>query len=614
MMKSVQILLLVTVALMLQPDRGSAQEIRFQSSVNKNVIGLNEPFQLILQISGPQASTIGTPQLPAFEGLVVLGFQGSSTSIQFVNGVMSATKSYTYLLRPDRLGKVTIPSMQIKVGDKSYATTPITVEVVSDPPGSAANPPGKEQQEEVPGLTGDDVYLAAIVSKKNLYQGEQVVVNFKLFTRVQVTSYSIVKKPDAEGLWAEEFPFPTQPTLKNELINGVNYRTAIIGSMAFFPTKPGKLTIDPMILNCEVRVSAKKKRSNFWDDFFQDDFFGSRFGKVVEQKIQTRPVVLTVRPFPEAGKPADFTGTVGDFSVTHSIDKAEIKAGNALTYRLTISGTGNVKSVELPNVIFPEGFEQYEPEISDVINRNGRLISGSKTAEYILIPRVSGKQVIPSVQFHYFDPIEVRYVSRTLEPITIEVERGNASLAGGGFGGGSGEVAMLTRDIRFIKTEDPEFHREIRPVYLAWWFFGLMALPMFVLAGSYLYKRNTVRRSGDVVNIRYRKASSLARRRLKGAKKLIRTDLEDGFYAEMSKALLGFLADKLNVPGASIISAEVKTILKAKDVPAETVEKYIACIQECDFARFAPGGDTQVAFGEFYQKVEDAILDLDKEL
>lgn len=590
--------ILITFILSLVVNSLHAQNIRCNASVERTVIEAGESFTLTVEMSGDEVNVTSYPQLPQLRGLeAIYANAGESTSIQIIKGKKSASKSYQFLLRAKEVGKWTIPPISVENNRKAYTTQPLTIEIV---------PAGAISGNQNPSLS-KDVFLAIVPSKKEAYVGEQIMAYLKIYTRVNITQYSPTKTPNFVGFWAEDFPIrqPLEP--EREVLNGITYSTFTIKRTAIFPTHAGTLSIDPAEIDCELRI-PQKGRSNMFDDFFSP--FGDPFGKTVSTKLISNSVNINVKELP-GEKPANFTGLVGNFDITTSVDKNSLKTGEAVVYRVEISGTGNIMSAETPANPFSDDFEKYEPKSSDEINKKGNLISGKKIFEFVAVPRASRQFEIPPFALSYFDPAVNKYITKSSAAHLLNIAAGTGGVASG-TGLSKEEVALLSKDIRFIKPGVDDWFQSERSFIYSWWFILLWIIPGGVWVGGYQFMKIRARSLLDVEGSKYRKASPLAKKRLKAAEKLMQDNQVDTFYSEITKTLSGLVADKLKIPEASIMKEHLEITLREKRVDETLIKEYLACLHTCDEARFAPESKSKEKIDEVYQRIRTAILNMDK--
>jgi hypothetical protein len=312
------------------------------------------------------------------------------------------------------------------------------------------------------------------------------------------------------------------------------------------------------------------------------------------------------------GKPANFSGAVGHFSLSANVDKNAVKTNEAVTLKVKIAGKGNIKILPEPKVEIPPDFEVYEPKVSQNIQRKNGIISGNKTFEYVLIPRFAGLQSIKPVEFSYFDLGSKTYKTLKTPEITIDVAKGAEEFFTVGSGLSKEEVMLLGQDIRFIKKSIPNFKEMREYFYKGIPFTILIILPVILVIGSLGYRRHLDKLSGDVAYARSRRANQVAMRRLRKAKRLMDEHSHKEFYAEVSRALLGFLGDKLNISEAGILTDQVEEMLKIRGVDGKVVSQYLDCLRSCDYQRFAPSISKDSEMKEFFEKAKRAIVALEK--
>jgi hypothetical protein len=592
------------------------QDLSIRTYVDRNVVGLNEQFTLSIELSGKGANSASDPEIPQIGQFASYLGSGNSQNIQFTNGKMSVTKVISCYFVANAVGKYKIPPVQVTVNGTSFSSAAIDMEVQqSGTKAQAQQQPQAQPQAAAQQGTGPaegDLFVRAIVDRRQVYQNEPVVVTYKIYTRVNVSNVGISKMPATAGFWTEEFEMPQQLQTASEVLDGKKYTVATVRKMALFPMSPGTKTIDPLILDCEVAVRAPRNRDPF-GDFFDDSFFFG--GRTARKQIQSKPVTIEVLAFPEAGKPADFAGNTGRFRISASADKRNVKTNEAITYKIAVEGDGNIRQIQAPAAAFPTDFEVYPPKTSETISRAGAGISGRKTFEYVLIPRVAGEETLKPVTLVFFDPASKSYKTVRTESIPLQVAQGTetyTTTAGSGLS--KEEVRLIGQDIRFIKMS-PSVFRRIGASRIPRVFFGaVLLLPLLALAGAFAYRRRLNRISGDVAYARGIRANSAVRRRLSAAKRLAGIETQKQFYAEAGKALQGYLGDKLNIAEAGMISDEVEKILLDKGAGGEAVRDVFECLSVCDMKRFSPETATADEMKAFLRKVESAIMRLEKEI
>ncbi len=591
-----------------------AEPLTVTTSVDKTRLAVGQQILFTVELSGEAAQKVGNPELPSMNGyLNYLGSRGTSQNISFVNGKMSVSKSFNYYYMAAKEGTFTIPPVKVSHKGKTYSSEPIQITIIkSDSADQQSGSQQSQQQlsdEESKEIT-DELMLRAIVDKKKVYQNQPVIVTYRIYARVNVSSYGISKLPELTGFWAEDFQMPSNPTTRQQIINGKRYTIADIKKQALFPTSPGEKTIGSMVLECDVRVRRNTNRDIF-DSFFDDPFFG----RSVRRNISSKPVKIDVIPFPSENKPADFSGAVGNYTFDVSVDKKEVETNEAVTLKVRISGTGNIKLLPQPNVQIPPDFEQYAPEVAQNIQRSGNTISGQKTFEYVLVPRFPGKQRIAPVTFSYFDPKTKQYYTLKSEEIIIAVRKSaDQFIASSGSGLSKREVELLGKDIRFIKLSSDNFQRIGSRFYSSFLFYALAIGPLFLLGVAFAYKSHIDKLHQNEAYARSRRANAIAMKRLGKAKAVLDVNSQKEFYAEIADALYGFVADKLNKEKAGLIRTEVESEFEHHSIDPDVRNEYFDLLNRCDFMRFAPSDVTFEDMKDFYQRAKQVIIKLEKAL
>jgi len=561
---------------------------------------MGEQLEITFTLSGTSAGNNFRP--PAFTDFLVLSGPNQSTSMQFINGAVSSSVSYSYVLQPRAEGSFTIGSATVEYGGKRLQTQPVSLRVAK---GSPAPPTkgGKQESSDIGKQIGDNLFLKVVVDKSRVVQGEQITATYKIYTRVNVVNYSLSKLPSLTGFWSEDVDVPKQIQLGTEVVNGKQYRVGILKKVALFPQRSGTLDIDPMEVGCVVQVQNRKRSNDIFDQFFNDPFFGNVSN--VNYKVRSEPLKITVAPLPAQNVPKGFAGAVGKFSMEAWLDKRETKTNEPITLKVKITGRGNLKLLEAPAVNVPPDIERYDPKMSDNILKQGDQIAGSRTFEYLLIPRHPGDQKIPSFPFAFFDVEKRGYVSLTSPEFAVKVEKGT-DLASSATGISKEDVKLLGEDIRFIKSGNLSLARRGDRFVGSAAFFALSVSPILAFIGFIAFARRRERLLGDVKSLRNRKACKMAQRRLVEAKKFLQAKKREEFYAEISRALWGYIGDKLGIPPANLSLEAVRSTLEAHQVPADTVSSLASTFEQCEFARFAPSQDT-VAMESIYGNAIELI-------
>ena len=615
----------IILFLMLAPLWLWAQDDPTLTVSAKKQVMVGERFQVVFEANAEGKNFTA----PSFDGFTVLGgpFTSTSSSFQMVNGSMSHSVkcSYTYALQAYKEGTFHVGSASLNVKGTKVTSEPFDIKVVPDD-GSHASPSGSGassnqgqslQNTNDPQVSGKDLFLRVVPSKKSVYVGEQIVLTYKLYTKVPVSSVSLSKMPSYAGFWTKDIS-DNSGTLRqsSEYINGIEYTSAEVNKVIIVPQRSGKLTLDPMTLECiaQVRTESNNRRSmDPFEAFFNDPFFNRNIVNV-KKELTSQTLTLEVKSLPENGKPASFAGAVGNYNFKSDIDKTELSTNEAVTITLTASGTGNVELLQMPAPIFPPDFEVYDPKITISTDIGSQGLAGTKKAEYLAIPRRAGSFTIPSIEFSYFNPSSESYQTLSTQPYEIKVEKGAGSDESGNiFTSNQEDIKYLGSDIRHIMTGNSH----LKPMHTfffgsAAYFVALLALLVLFVILLFVLKRRE-QMSKDTVANRNRKADKVARGRLKNAYQFLKAKDQEKFYVEMSQALWGYIADKLGIERSKLSMDTVNETMKSKNVPDELTKQFVDTLNSCEFARFAPGS-AEGKMDDLYQRGIDVISKAEKVL
>ncbi len=606
--KPMRRIILISVILLLSAAWASANDIEFTASAPANV-SVGERFRITFQVNA-QPSDFTAPD---FDGFRVLSgpSQSSSTSMQIINGQMTRTVSisYTYVLEATGEGRFNIEPASATIEGQSYRSNSVTINVgaATTPPPSAAPAPAQQD----PQASAQDLLVRATASTLNPYQGEQVIITYEILTRVGISQYSIDKLPSYRDFWTENLTQPGQPQTRNQVINGENYRVAEIRRVALFAQRSGEIVVEPLEVDMVVNLPGDRRRQSLFDEFFGGSPFGQR---TVRQTVKSNSLTLNVKPLPVQNRPAAFTGMVGtDFDVSANVSATELNPNDGVNLRVSISGNGNLRMLEQPNFNFPANLEVFDPNIADNIRNTVSGVTGSRSFDYLMIPRTGGEFVIPPFTFVYFDPTRSRYISRVTPEFVLQVE-GESAQPGTQPGSISQEdIRLLSTDIRFIHTGPINLFNKGTVFYGSRLFLILVFSPFALFMFFVIYWRNQIKLQSNQQLLRNKKAEKLARKRLKKAKIFLNKKQENEFYDEIFRALWGYLSDKLSIPVSILNKETVEGAFKSQKVPQELSESFINTLNDTEFARFAPGKkDDRMA--EIYEKALQTIVTIEKDL
>ncbi len=569
-------------------------EAKLVGSCNQ-VVSVGERFRVVYELNA-NGSGFVSPNFPAKLQRISGPSTSSNSSIQIINGnyQQSYAQTYTFLVTASAEGEFKIAPAAVKVDGKRIVSNTLTITVRKRTSNTSNNQQTSGNQTGQSGvLQKDDVYIKTIVSNRNPYIGEQIIVTNRIYTKVPVSNLNLEKAPSFQGFWSKNLTDnKTQLKQSTKVINGQEYIVADISKFAIFPQKSGELTIEATKMECVAQLRVENKKRNSRDpfaDFFNDPYF-NRNVKNIQVSLSTKPIKIKVKDLPQAGKPDSYTGAVGRFSFSSSLDNDSISANDAINISLKLMGSGNLELINAPEIKFPSDFETYEPKINNNIKTSDRGISGSKKIEYLAIARNPGDFIIEPINFSYFNPSDKKYHSISAGPYNIHVTKGKNGSSGITYSSSAQEdIRFIGKDIRHIK--QGEF--ELKPV--GEFFFGtilyyfLLVLPIIVLIVFVLAYRKTEKRKGDVKLMKTRKANKVARAKLKKAEKLMDEGNDKEFYDEIAQAIWGYISDKFHITQAEISIEIVKDTLMSKGIDDELINGFVNTLNNIEFARFAPG-------------------------
>ncbi len=604
-----------------------ADEIQFTASA-KEVVEVGERFQLVYKLNHEGRNFHG----PGFDNFRYMGGPStfSSTSTQIINGKAShtVTLTYTYHIKAIKEGEFTIEPATIIVDGKKYKSNEVNIKVIpaskqqtptqSSQQSVQRRTPQKQDQSESQGFTRDDLFIRAFVNKSNPYQGEQVIVTYKIYTRVPVTPQAISKFPSFPGFWSKNLMGDNEISPQSrEVYNGKEYITADIHKVALFPLKSGKLEFDPLEMQCVVQIEKQGRRNRFNDPFFDrffDDPFFNRNIENVEMTIESNPLTVNVKPLPLKNKPANFSGAVGYFDMSTTVDKTQLKSNEAFTYKLTIRGKGNLEMIDDLNIIFPPDFEVYDPKITNNIATSSNGVSGSRIFEYLIIPRNAGDFTIDPVEFSYYDLSKNQYVTEKSPAYKIKVEKGEGDIANIAYSGINQEdIQYIGKDIRHIKGSPINLQHINVFFFNSLWFYILIIGPVIIIMLIIIIWKKREKKHQNIVLMKHKRATKVARRNLKKAREFLKDQDKDKFFIEISQALWGYLSNKFNIPKSKLSMDTVHQTLADKKVRKGTIEQFTKTLNNTEYARFAPG-DSSSKMNEIYREALGIISKIEKEL
>lgn len=589
----------------------AADKVRFVAEA-ADVVVSGDQVRLVFTVNSQDIKDFRAPSIKGFD--VLMGpSRSQQSSIQIINGKRTSNSStaFTYILLAGNPGTYTIPAASVEVNGEKVFSNAISIKVLPQDQnsGNSGNNGGgsaSSSRSQAAGsrISANDLFITATASKTTVHEQEAILLTYKVYTVVNLRQL-YGKMPDLKGFHTQEVELPQQKTFTLEHYKGRNYNTTVWSQYVLFPQQTGKLEIPSITFD---GVVAQQTVS---DDPF-DAFFNGGGYVEVKKKITTPKVVINVQPLP--AKPAGFSGAVGEFKLASSINATDVKTNDAVTIKLTLSGTGNMKLIGTPEVKFPQDFEIYDPKVTDDYKLTNSGLTGTKTFEYLAIPRHAGNFTIPAVEFTYFDLKNNSYKTLKTEAYNLKVAKGqgNADQVISDFTNKE-SVKMLGKDIRFIKLGDSS----LRPK--GDFFFGTVGyylcylIPLLLFVVFAVIYRQKALENANVAKVKTKKANKVATRRMKLAGKLLAENKKNEFYDEVLKALWGYISDKLSIPVSQLSKDNIEAELTNYGVQEALIAEFIGVLNECEYARYAPGNENEAmdkvysASVEVISKMENSI-------
>ena len=509
-----------------------------------DAVAVGDQFRLSYTITTKKVRDFQAPSMKGFD--VLMGpSRSEQSSVQSINGKTTSTSriTFTYILMANAEGEYTIPGASITADGNQMISNSVNIKVL--PRDNAASSQGGgnvSANGRGKAIANNDLFITATVNKTNVYEQEAFLLTYKIYTAVDLRMFENVKLPDFKGFHSQEVELPNNRRWGLEHYKGRNYQTTIYRQFVLFPQQSGKLTIEP------ARFDASIAQMLEVDDPFEAFFNGGNNYVEIKKTLMTPRLEINVKPLP-TGKPANFSGGVGEFELSSSVSTTQVKTNDAVTLKVVISGTGNLKLLSDPTIEFPADFEVYDPKVDNKSRLTNEGLSGSKVIEYLVIPRTAGIYKIPSVKFSYFDIKSRSYKTLSTKEYTINVDKGegNAQQVISNFTNKE-DLKVLNEDIRFIKQGDVELTKKGEFFYgtTNYWMFYI--IPAFIFIVFFVIYRKRIAANSNIAHMRTKKANKVAVKRLKLAGKLLSENKKNEFYDEVLKALWGYISDKLNIP------------------------------------------------------------------
>lgn len=579
----------------------SDDKITFTANAPEVVVS-GDQFRLSYTVNTKKVRDFRAPNIKDFEVLM-----GPSRSVQYqnINGVETNTITFTYILMAGKEGTFSIPGATIVADGNNYTSNSVTVKVLPSDQSAGTGNSNSSNNQAGTKITNSELFITATASKTTVYEQEAILLTYKIYTQVNLTGLH-GDMPDLKGFHTQEVDLPSQKQWTLEHYNGRNYNTTVYSQYVLFPQQSGKLEIPSITF--EGTISQMVASADPFDAFFNGGSYVN-----VKKNIVTPKLSINVKELP-TGKPANFSGGVGEFTISSSISTQELKTNDAVTLKLVISGTGNMKLINTPEVGFPQDFEIYDPKVDNKFNLTRSGLSGNKVIEYLAIPRHAGTYTIPPVEFSYFDLKSQTYKTLKTDAYTLNVAKGegNSDQVVANFTNKE-DLKVLGKDIRYIKTGEVTLSKKDDYLFgsLTYWLWYLVPMVLFIVF-LVVYRKQAME-NANVAKVRTKKANKVATKRMKLAGKLLSDKNIAAFYDEVLKALWGYISDKLNIPVSQLSKDNIEEELTRYGVADDLIKSFINTLNECEFARYAPGNQNE-AMDKVYESAIDVISKMENSI
>lgn len=592
-----------------------ADDIAISADIDRRQIALDEQLTLSVTVTG-SISNIPQPQIPDLGGFTAYS-SGRSQNISIINGQITSSVSFTYILVPNDVGDYTLGPFTIDYKGKTYSAGPIDVKVTpksagKTPPPSYISPQAEEEPyESQTREEAKELFIETYVDKLTAYVNEQITLTFAFYQAVNLFENPVYSPPSATGFWTEDMP-PQKKFYK--IINGKKYLVTEIKT-ALFATSPGEFIIGPARLEASVEDLERFSSRSPFDIFDRDPFSMFRRGKPIV--LTTDSIRVDILPLPEDRRPLNFKGDVGRFDISANVDKDKVEENQPITLKIKIKGEGNIKTISSPNITEEVNMKFYDSGSSENISKSDYVVQGEKIFEKVIIPKEVGSFTMGPIEYSYFDPAIKKYIEKKIVPITINVTESQEEEPSIGMsitipGLTKEEVTLLKKDISYIKLYPVNLKPSGLFLYKNKVFLLINILPFFLLIFLYAFERHRDRLRSDIRYARSRRAKRLASKRLKRAKRIMLKENVKEFYAEIYKAAIEYIADKLNIPHPSITKDILEKRLEEKGIFKETIGKLKDLFDICDMARFASGRFTKEDMHKTLEEAADIITELER--
>jgi len=592
-----------------------AEDISISGNVDKQELTLDDQVTLTITVTG-NVSNIPQPAIPDLKGFTAYS-SGRSQNISIINGQVSSSVSFTYILVPNDTGDYTLGPFSINYQAKAYSTGPINIKVLprtsqqrqQAPSYTYPQQPEQPQEEGVQPQHGKELFIETYVDKLRAYVNEQITLTFAFYQSVDLFENPVYSPASTTGFWTEDMP-PQKKYYK--MINGTRYLVTEIKT-ALFGTSAGEFTIGPARLEASVEDLQRFFSRSPFDIFGRDPFSMFKRGKPII--LTTDPIKVEIASLPEENKPAGFKGDVGRFDISADIDKDTVEENQPVTLKIKIKGSGNIKTVSSPAIPDIQDVKLYDSASSENISKENYIVQGEKAFEKVVIPKKEGNYTLGPIEYSYFDPVLKDYVVKRLNPVTISATKSKEEQPEKTLyvpGVTKEDVELLKKDIAYIKTSMPKFESRSAFLYKNRLFLLVNIFPLIILMALYLNELHRNRLKTDLGYARSLRARGVAAKRLKASRNLMQKGAVKEFYAEIYRAVIEYVGDKLNIPHASITKDALEEKLAGRGADKDAIGRVKDLFDICDMARFASANFTKDDMQKTLKDAEDIITALDK--
>ncbi len=584
----------------------------------KSAVLVGEKFQLMYSVNKESDDLVLAP-LDNFTVLMGPSVM-SSSSTQIINGKVTRSQSYTYtyILKANKAGKYTINPAQVTVDGKKYQSNTVNIEVVENqasmPQTQSNSGTGTDSNDaSANSYSKDDLFIRVVQNKSSVYPGEPLVLTTKIYTRMNLDNISDIKHPDFRNFIVQDID-KKNIEWSYEFVNNKQYQVGTFEQKVLYAQKEGTQTIEPTEIEFLIKQRVNRRSNSIFDDFFNDNY------RTVKKRVKSKPITIKVKSFP-SGKPANFDGLVGDLSMKVTASQNKAKVDDGITIKVVVSGTGNHKMMTTPKLNIPPDFDPFDPTVDNQFTNTTAGMKGSKTFEYLIIPRHEGSFSIPAIELSFFNPKTKKFQTLKSDPIAIEVEKNPNSTSSSTSVTGNyrpntnrEDIKFVGKDIRYIKTGKTRLQAVGTFIFGSLPFVLAYIIPLLLLGIALLINKKRMHENANVHLVKNKKANKMATKRLKKAASLLKEGDHESFYDEILKANYAYLSDKLFLPVSELSKDKAKELLTKKGVSDDMVNDLLEVIDTCEFARFSPSSGEGSEMDKLYKKAIVTITNLDDQI